>query len=429
MSDWEYRLEFAQQLDRQDPLRTFREQFFIPQVEGRPAIYFCGNSLGLQPKNAAAYLEQELEKWRALGVEGHFRGEHPWFSYHHWFKKPLAHLVGAYPDEVVAMNSLTVNLHLLMVSFYRPTPQRYKILCEAGAFPSDYYVIESQLQFHGFDPEEGMVEVFPRAGERILRTEDIVAKIEEVGSQLALVLFPGVQYYTGQYFDLPAITRAAHKVGAVAGFDLAHAVGNVPLRLHDWDVDFAAWCSYKYLNSGPGSVGGAFVHRRWHQQKDLPRFAGWWGYPEEKRFEMKKGFIPMEGVDSWQLSNAPIFSMAVHRAALEIFEAAGIERLRQKSEQLTGFLEFVIRTAVQRNPALEVEIITPSDPQQRGCQLSLFFHRGGQSVIQQLRRSGVIVDWREPNVMRVAPVPLYNTFEEVFRFGTLLEQVEVTEEG
>ncbi len=428
MSQWEYSLAFARQLDQQDPLRAFRERFHIPVVEGKPALYFCGNSLGLQPKTVQAYITAELEKWRTLGVEGHFRGKDPWFSYHHLFKTPLAHLVGAYPDEVVAMNALTVNLHLLMVSFYRPTPKRYKILCEAGAFPSDYYVIESQLQFHGFDPDDGLVEVQPRAGEHTLRTEDIVAKIQEVGEQLAVVLFPGVQYYTGQYFDIAAITAAAHQVGAVAGFDLAHAVGNVPLQLHQWQVDFAAWCSYKYLNSGPGSVGGAFVHRRWHRQRDLPRFAGWWGYPEEQRFEMKKGFIPMEGVDSWQLSNAPILSMAAHRAALEIFEEAGIERLRQKSEQLTGYLEFVIRTAVNRNPALEVEIITPSDPQQRGCQLSLFFRRGGRAVIAQLRREGVIVDWREPNVMRVAPVPLYNTFTEVFQFGKILEHVQVIEE-
>lgn len=426
--EFEYSAACARELDESDPLRCYREQFAIPRSGGKELIYFCGNSLGLFPLKAEAYFKEEIEKWKQYAVEGHFREPNPWFHYHKIFKEPLAQLAGAHPDEVVAMNALTVNLHLLLVSFYRPTKQRYKILCEAGAFPSDYYVIESQLRYHGFDPEEGMIEVHPREGEHTLRTEDIVQAIEDAGDTLAVVLFPGVQYYTGQWFDIPAITDAAHSVGAIAGFDLAHAIGNVPLALHQWNVDFAVWCSYKYLNSGPGAVGGAFVHRRWHNVK-LPLFAGWWGHQEDLRFQMQKGFRPMKGVDAWQLSNAPIFNMVAHRAALEIFAEAGMERIRQKSVQLTSFLEYVIYKAMERNTALDIEIITPSDPNARGSQLSLKVKNGGHHIYEYIRSNGVVVDWRHPDVIRVTPVPLYNTFDEVFRFGKILEQVQLSAES
>lgn len=416
---YENNLAYARRQDAGDPLQHFRQQFFIPPVQGREAIYFCGNSLGLQPKTARAAVEQEFLDWQLLGVEGHFQGTHPWLHYHEYLAVQEAELVGARPEEVVVMNNLTTNLHLMLVSFYRPSASRFKIITEAGAFPSDQYALETQVRFHGLDPEQAIVELAPRPGEHTLRPDDILAAIADHGPELALIMMGGINYYTGQAFDLEAITRAGHAQGALVGFDLAHAAGNLVLQLHDWQVDFAVWCSYKYLNSGPGGVSGTFVHEKHGQDYSLPRFGGWWGHNQEERFQMRKGFKPMAGAAGWQLSNASIFPMAIHKASLDIFEAATMPALRRKSEQLTGFLEFLIRD--MGAPTTVLEIITPADPRQRGCQLSLLVHRNGRGVFDQLTAGGVILDWREPNVIRVAPTPLYNTFEEVFRFVQLLK--------
>ncbi|WP_207433976.1 kynureninase [Sabulibacter ruber] len=411
-------LAYAQEQDQADTLRHFREQFHIPQHNGKDTVYLCGNSLGLQPKSARVAVEEEMVKWAELGVEGHFVGDTPWFTYHAALAGPTARVVGAKPQEVVVMNQLTVNLHLMLVSFYRPQGKRFKILTEAGAFPSDQYALESQVKFHGYAPEEAIIEVAPRAGEHTLRTEDIVQIIQQHGEELALVMMGGVNYYTGQVFDMAAITQAAHAVGALCGFDLAHAAGNVTLRLHDWDVDFAVWCTYKYLNSGPGGTSGVFVHERYAEDASLPRFAGWWGHDQSVRFQMKKGFIPMPGAEGWQLSNSQILPMAVHKASLQLFDEAGMNNLRAKSEKLTGYLEFLIKELNQPKEALEV--ITPEDPSARGCQLSLLVHQNGRQLFETLMANGFILDWREPNVIRVAPTPLYNTFEDVYRFGQFL---------
>ncbi|WP_192822291.1 kynureninase [Rufibacter sp. LB8] len=411
-------LAYAQEQDRLDPLRSYREHFHIPQHNGQDTVYLCGNSLGLQPKAARAALEQEMTRWAELGVEGHFKGDTPWFTYHAALAAPTAKLVGAKPEEVVIMNQLTVNLHLMLVSFYRPAGQRYKILMEGGAFPSDQYALETQVKFHGYDPEDAIIEISPREGENTWRTEDILQTIQDHGDQLALVLLGGVHYYTGQLFDMAAITKAAHAVGAVCGFDLAHAAGNVPMQLHAWDVDFAVWCTYKYLNSGPGGTSGVFVHERHAQNPDLPRFAGWWGHDQIQRFQMKKGFIPMAGAEGWQLSNGQILPMAVHKAALQVFDEAGIDNLRAKSEKLTGYLEFLINSLGQ--PKEMLEIITPTNPSERGCQLSLLVNQNGRQLFDTLMANGFILDWREPNVIRVAPTPLYNTFEDVYRLGQFL---------
>lgn len=411
-------LDFAKAQDAADPLQAFRNEFHFPQHEGRPAIYFTGNSLGLQPKAAAAALQQELDDWARLGVEGHFHAQHPWYSYHEELANSTARLVGARRDEVVVMNQLTSNLHFLLVSFYRPSGKRKKILCEQRPFPSDTYALASQIGFHGGDPDQDLIEMQPREGELILRTGDIVAKIRELGDQLALVLFGGVNFYTGQAFEMEHITAAAHEVKAIAGFDLAHAAGNLQLELHEWNVDFACWCSYKYLNSGPGSVAGAFIHER-HLGKDLPRFAGWWGHDKKERFKMDRVFKPMSTAEAWQVSNAPVLSMAVHRVALEQFDRAGMDRLRRKSEQLTGYLEFIIHE-VAKATGTELEVITPQDPDQRGCQLSVIAHGKGRGLFEALGSRGVFADWREPNVIRMAPVPLYNSFEDVYRFGMIL---------
>ena len=398
-----------------DPLRVLRSKFHIPFLNGKPAIYFTGNSLGLEPKVTKQYVYAELEDWARLGVEGHVQARRPWVGYHKLTKKALARLTGAKPIEVVAMNQLTVNLHLLMISFYRPTKKRFRILAEAGAFSSDQYVLESQLKLHGINPADGLIEIRPRDGESFLRTEDIVKAIRKNGDELALILFGAVQYYSGQFFDIRSITAAGHEVGAVVGFDLAHAIGNVVLNLHEDDVDFAAWCSYKYLNSGPGAIAGVFVHERYADDKILPRLAGWWGHDEKERFLMKKGFNAMKGVDGWQLSNHPILLGAAHLAALEIFEEAGMKNVRRKSEQLTGYLEFILNSMDPRHEVYQQ--LTPADPKARGCQLSLFMKRDGRKIFNRLLKGGVIADWREPDVIRLAPVPLYNTFEEVFRFG------------
>lgn len=411
-------LKFARGLDKIDPLKKFRQEFLIPKLNGKTAIYFTGNSLGLQPKQTKKFVLEELDDWSALGVEGHEHSRRPWLYYHKFTKKPLSRIVGALPSEVVAMNQLTVNLHLMMVSFYRPTASRFKIITEAGAFSSDQYAFESQLKFHGLDPAASLVELKPREGEATLRTEDILSSIREQGNQTALVILGGVQYYTGQFFDIPTITKAGHEVGAMVGFDLAHAVGNVPLNLHDDDVDFAVWCAYKYLNSGPGAIAGAFVHERFAKDTHLPRFAGWWGHDEGVRFQMKKGFQPMTGIDGWQLSNFPILSAAAHLASLDVFDRAGIKNLRKKSLLLTGYLEFLLK---DMDPDKKhFEILTPSDPKARGCQLSIFMKHDGKKIFKKLATAGVIADWREPGVIRVAPTPLYNTFEEVFRFAEIM---------
>ncbi len=419
-------LEYAQSLDAKDSLKSFREEFYIPKHKGEDTLYFTGNSLGLQPKETAKYINEELELWKNRGVEGHFEGERPWFHYHKFAKESLAKIVGAKPEEVVPMNSLTTNLHLLMVSFYRPTKTRFKIITEAGAFPSDQYALESQVKFHGFTPEEAIIEIAPREGETTIRTEDIIASIVANGPELALVMFSGVQYFTGQLFDIETITKAGHAAGAIVGFDLAHAVGNAPLQLHKHQVDFAVWCHYKYLNAGPGSVGGAFVHSKHANNPDLPRFAGWWGHNEKERFLMKKGFKPMEGVDGWQLSNANVLSTAALLASLSVIDKAGFENMRNKSVQLTGFLAFLLNDLFLKE---EINILTPSDSNQRGAQLSILLKNNGKEVFDALVVQGVVADWREPNlsagkagVIRVAPTPLYNRFEEVFRFVQLLRK-------
>lgn len=411
---------FARRSDREDPLRPYRSRFHIPRLDGKPAIYFTGNSLGLLPKAVKEMVFEELEDWAKLGVEGHFRARRPWVSYHKLTKKALAAISGAKPSEVVAMNQLTVNLHLLMVSFYRPSGKRFKILTEAGAFSSDQYVLESQLRFHGCHPGDSLIELKPRKGEWHLRTEDIILAIEQNAGDLALVFFGAVQYYTGQFFDIAKITAAGHSAGAIVGFDLAHAIGNVVLHLHEDDVDFAAWCSYKYLNSGPGAIAGAFVHERHAQSFDLPRFAGWWGHEEKARFEMNKGFRAMRGVDGWQLSNHPILLSAAHLVSLKIFEEAGMKTLRRKSEQLTGYLEFLLKRIDPGNRYYK--ILTPANPQERGCQLSVYMKRNGKRVFQSLSNAGIIADWREPDVIRLAPVPLYNSFEEVYTFGEVFRK-------
>lgn len=407
-------LAFARQLDKQDPLKGFKSKFHHPKINGKSSIYLCGNSLGLQPRTTKKFIKQELTDWAQLGVEGHLHGQRPWLYYHKFAKKSLAKLVGAKEAEVTSMNQLTVNLHLFLTSFYRPTKNRFKIICEAGAFSSDQYALESQVKIHGLSPEDAIVEVAPRNGEPTLRTEDIEAVIHAHGDTVAVVLFSGVQYYTGQFFNIQKITNAAHAVGAYAGFDLAHAVGNVPLTLHKHKVDFAVWCSYKYLNSGPGGVAGAFVHEKHAKSFDLPRFAGWWGHNEKERFRMEKGFKPMPGVDGWQLSNYPVLSGAAHLASLEFFDSAGITTLREKSLHLTGFLEFLLNSIDSKGAYFT--ILTPSNPKERGCQLSIFMKKGGKKVHEAITATGIISDWREPGVIRVAPVPLYNSFEDVFRF-------------
>ncbi|WP_201977664.1 kynureninase [Hymenobacter rubidus] len=415
-------LASAAELDAADPLAPFREEFHIPPgPDWKPSAYFCGNSLGLLPKAVQGALEQVLADWARLGVEAHFDGSSPWMHYHETLADATARLVGAKPIEVVVMNNLTVNLHLLMVSFYRPTATRYKILMEGGAFPSDQYAMESQARLHGLAPDDAIVELVPRPGEHTLRTEDIEAKIQELGDSLATVLIGGVNYYTGQAFDMAAITKAGHAVGAYVGFDLAHAAGNLHLQLHDWDVDFACWCTYKYLNSGPGGTSGVFVHERFANRPDLVRLAGWWGHDPSVRFQMKKGFRPMPGAAGWQLSNAQIFPMAIHRASLETVDrAGGMAVLRRKSEQLTAYLESQIWAL--ELPASQLEIITPTDPAQRGCQLSILVHQRGRELFDFLAAQGIIADWREPNVIRLAPVPLYNSFEDVARVGEALRQ-------
>lgn len=416
-------LDFARQMDVNDPLRSFRERFYFPTFHKDTVRYFTGNSLGLQPKTAEKYIREELEDWAKYGVEGHFMAKRPWFSYHENLTQMAANVVGALPTEVVITHSLTTNLHLLMVSFYRPTGKRTKILCEAKAFPSDQYALESQVRFHGLDPNEHLVEVGPREGEQLINEDDLLAKIDELGDELALVMIGGVNYYTGQLFDMEKITKAGHAIGAIVGFDLAHAAGNINLKLHDWGLDFAAWCGYKYLNSSPGGVSGLFVHERHANSPQLPRFAGWWGHDKATRFLMEPDFKPMAGAEGWQLSNAPVLGMAAHLASLEIFEEAGMERIGAKRDLMTAYLEFVIDDISRRNvDRCTFELITPRDKTKRGAQLSIMAKGQGKALFDALSDLGVVADWREPNVIRVAPAPLYNSFEDCYWFGQLLEK-------
>ena len=419
-------LEFAKELDKQDELNNWRNEFIFPQHNGRNVIYFTGNSLGLQPKIAKKYVDDIMNDWANLAVEGHFFAEKPWWDYHERFAEPLSKIVGAKPSEVTVMNTLTINLHLLMVSFYKPTKTRYKIICEEKAFPSDQYMFQTQVKFHsrnlGINPNDAIVEVKRRDGEHNIRLEDILAKIEEVGDELALVLFGGVNYYTGQVFDMKTITNAGHKVGAMVGFDLAHAAGNIKLELHDWKVDFAAWCSYKYMNSGPGNASGCFIHEKHHNDKTLNRFGGWWAQNKERRFKMEPNFDPIIGADGWQVSNLPVLSLAPYLASVELFDKVGMEKLIKKRNQLTAYLEFILHEIDNEIEGTEFEIITPSNQEERACQLSVFLHGQGRNLFDYLMANGVITDWREPNVIRLAPAPFYCSYEDMYHFGQILKE-------
>lgn len=415
--------EFAQSLDANDELRTYRDEFHFPKVNGKQVIYFTGNSLGLQPKRTKLYVDEVMSDWANMAVEGHFYSDKPWWDYQERFAVPLSEIVGAKPSEVAVMNTLTVNLHLLMVSFYNPTPKKYKIICEEKAFPSDQYMFQSQVKFHGFDPKDAIVEIKRREGEANIRLEDVLAKIEEVGSELALVLIGGVNYYTGQVFDMKTITAAGQKQGAYVGWDLAHAAGNIKLDLHDWNVDFAAWCSYKYMNSGPGNASGFFVHEKHHNDKELKRFAGWYGHNKERRFKMEPDFDPVHGADGWQISNLPILSLAPYLASVEMFAEVGMDKLIAKRNLITAYLEFVLHEIDNELDGAEFKILTPSNQDERGCQLSVYLHGQGRELFERLMKNGVITDWREPNVIRLAPAPFYCSFEDMYDFGQILKDL------
>lgn len=416
-NDIENGTEYARELDTKDELALYRSKFFIPKhTGGKDVIYFAGNSLGLQPKSVRSYVEQELKDWETMGVEGHMHAKNPWLPYHEFLTEQTSRIVGAKTSEVVNMNTLTVNLHLMLVSFYRPTRNRNKILVEANTFPSDHYAMQSQIKFHGYDPAESLFELKPREGESAIRTEDIVDFIRKEGDSIALIWFAGVNYYTGQAFEMEKITRAGHDMGCIVGFDLAHAAGNLVMNLHDWEVDFAVWCSYKYLNGGPGAIGGAYVHEKHIREMSIPKFWGWWGQNKATRFLMEHKFQPIPTVESWQLSNPPILQLASLKASLDIFDEATLAKLRAKSEKLTGYAEYLI----QEDNDGSIEIITPSNPDERGCQLSLRTSKDGRQLHDKLLRSGVICDWREPDVIRIAPVPLYNTFVDVDKFVEIL---------
>lgn len=412
--------EFAQKKDTEDSLSSFRNKFHIPtDSSGNELIYLCGNSLGLQPKTTSKYIEEELNDWATLGVEGHTEGKHPWLPYHEFLSQSMAKIVGAKPSEVVMMNTLTTNLHLMMVSFYQPTAKKYKIVIEADAFPSDKYAMESQLKFHGFDEKEGLILWKPREGEELCRFEDLETILSEQGDEIALLMIGSTNYYSGQAYPLKKITQLGHKHNCKVGFDLAHGAGNIQPNLHDTGADFAVWCSYKYLNSGPGSLGGCFVHERHANNKDLKRFTGWWGHNKETRFNMRKEFDALPGAEGWQLSNPPILSMAAIRASLDVFEEAGFENIREKSLQLTGFLEFLLDEMHNES----ISVITPRNPEERGCQLSIQVKNADKNLHTKLTEAGVISDWREPDVIRIAPAPLYNSFSDVFQFVQKLKQV------
>ncbi len=414
-------LELAKQLDALDVLNRYKNEFIFPKVNNKDVIYFTGNSLGLQPKRTKKYVDDVMNDWANLAVEGHFYAEKPWWDYHERFAEPLSKIVGAKPSEVGVMNTLTINLHLLFVSFYKPTPQRFKIICEEKAFPSDQYLLETQVKFHGYDPNEAIIEVKRRPEEANIRLEDILETIDRVGEELALVFIGGVNYYTGQVFDMQKITKKTHSVGAIAGFDLAHAVGNISLDLHNWNLDFAAWCSYKYMNSGPGNVSGFFVHEKHHKDKSLNRFAGWWGHNKERRFLMESEFMPIESANGWQVSNLPILALAPYLASVEMFAEVGMQKLVEKRDKITAYLTFVLKEiAFETNG--NFEIITPEKTTERACQLSVFLHGNGKELFHYLMKNGVIVDWREPNVIRFAPVPFYTSYEDIYNFGQILKQ-------
>ena len=411
---------FAKEMDVNDPLAKFSERFHIPKNnKGEDLLYFCGNSLGLQPKTVRSYIEQELKDWENLGVEGHFHAKNPWMPYHEFLTEQMAKVVGGKPLEVVVMNTLTVNLHLMLVSFYRPTLQRNKIVIEYSAFPSDQYAVKSQIKFHGFNPDEALIELYPREGENTIRTEDIEALIEREGDSIALIMLGGVNYYTGQAFEMKRVTEAGHKKNIVVGFDLAHAAGNLKLQLHDWNADFAVWCTYKYLNSGPGGIAGCFVHERHANNLDLPRFTGWWGHRKETRFLMGPDFEPISGAEGWQISNAPVLPMASLRASLAIFDEAGMDAITAKSRTITAYLEYLLENLGNEN----ISIITPKDPLQRGAQLSIRIKNSNKAFFNKLIDNGVICDWREPDVIRVAPAPLYNSYLNVFQFAQILKRI------
>lgn len=420
MSKYKTGLEFAKTLDKADPLAIYRQQFHIPtDKEGRSLVYMTGNSLGLQPKATKAYIDQELKDWAELGVDGHTHGKNPWLSYHELLTENMANIVGAKPIEVVMMNTLTTNLHLMMVSFYKPTSKRYKILIEGDAFPSDKYAVESQLRHHGYDEKEGLILWNSRPNEELARYEDLEAILEAHGDEIALVMIGGVNYYTGQFFDLKRITELGHSYGCVVGFDCAHGAGNVDLDLHNSGADFAIWCSYKYLNSGPGSLSGCFVHERHAYNKDLNRFTGWWSHNKETRFKMRDDFDVLPGAEGWQLSNPPILSMAAIKASLDMFNEVGMDKLYEKSKQLTGYFEFLI-LALDNDG---IKIITPKNPDERGCQLSIQVKNADRILHDKLTEAGVISDWREPDVIRCAPVPLYNSFEDVYNLVERLKTI------
>ncbi len=414
---FEASLKFAKKLDANDRLRRFRKQFYFPQHKGKKSIYLCGNSLGLQPKKTNEAIKQELKDWKNLAVGGYFGAKNPWLFYQDNFKGPLSKIMGCKQEELTVMNALTVNLHLLLLSFYKPSASRYKIMMEAGAFPSDQYAIETQVRFYGYLPADAIIELEPRAGEKNLRTEDILQQIADNQESLAIVLLGGINYYTGQLYDIEKITTAAHNAGAFAGYDLAHVAGNVPMQLHKWGVDFSCWCSYKYLNGGPGAVAGIYINRKYAGDVSFRRLAGWWGNAEKTRFKMEKGFKAKKGAAGWQVSTAQVFNMVSLKASLELFESAGIINIRKKSVMLTSYLEFLLQQLTHIN----FEIITPADPEQRGAQLSLYFKEKAKSIHQHLINNGVVVDYREPGVIRVAPAPLYNSFRDVFRFYEILK--------
>jgi kynureninase len=418
---FENSLKYAQSLDAQDVLSKYRSEFNFPKVNGKQVIYFTGNSLGLQPKRAVEYVNEVMKDWAELAVEGHFYADKPWWDYHERFSEPLSKIVGAKPIEVTVMNTLTVNLHLLMATFYRPTVKKFKILCEEKAFPSDQYLIQTQVKFHGLDPKETIVEVKRRPGEHNFRTEDILSKIDEVGDELALVLIGGLNYYTGQVLDMKNITKKAHDYQAYVGWDLAHAAGNIELKLHEWGADFAAWCSYKYMNSGPGNASGCFIHEKHHNNKDLVRLGGWWGHNKERRFLMEPEYDPIIGAHGWQISNLPVLTLAPYLASVEMFEEAGMEKLIAKRDLITSYLEFILKE-IASEVGGDFEIITPENPKERASQLSVLLHGEGRALFDYLMKEGVIVDWREPNVIRLAPVPFYTSFEDMYHFGQILKK-------
>ena len=417
----QFSIEYAKSLDEKDPLNHFRDFFIAPTFRGKRAVYFLGNSLGLQPAGTQEALMNVMNSWASLGVEGFFLGSDPWIDYHKKIAPLMSKIVGALPEEVVTMNHLTVNLHLLMLSFYNPTPQRHKIICEAKAFPSDQYALQSQAKLHGFDPADAVIEVHPQTGTEIISTGDILATIEQHKDSVALVLFSGVNYYTGQIFDIKKITAAAHQAGAKAGFDLAHAAGNIKLQLHDWDADFACWCNYKYLNSGPGAVAGAFVHQRHLNDANIKKLEGWWGNDAGNRFKMEPQFNPAATAESWSMSTPPMLLLAAHKASLDIFEAAGFDNLVEKSKALSNYLFFVLDHIDPTNE--KFTIITPCHADERGCQVSISVNKNARAIFETLLPLGIFADWREPNVIRVAPVPLYNSFEEIFIFADILRQL------